>query len=87
MINFDYVTKENIKNHNPNWPEIRHHPYRILIIGAPGSGKANALLNLIDNEPDIDEIHLYTKDPYKPKQQLLISKRESTGLKYLIDSI
>ena len=32
MINFD-VTKENIKDHNPNGPQICGHPYRILIIG------------------------------------------------------
>ena len=30
MINFDYVTKENMKEHNP-WPKIPDHPYRILI--------------------------------------------------------
>ena len=30
MINFDDVTKENIKEHNPNWPQISDHPYRIL---------------------------------------------------------
>ena len=33
MINFDDVTKENIKKHNPNWPQIPGHPYRMLIIG------------------------------------------------------
>ena len=22
MINWDHVTKENIKEHNPNWPQI-----------------------------------------------------------------
>ena len=33
MINFDDVTKENIKEHNPNWlPQIPDYPYRILII-------------------------------------------------------
>ena len=26
MINFD-VTKENIKEHNLNWPQIPDHPY------------------------------------------------------------
>ena len=31
MINFDDGTKENIKEHNPNWPQIPDHPYRILI--------------------------------------------------------
>ena len=31
MINFDDVTKENIKEHNPNWSNIPEHPYRIFI--------------------------------------------------------
>ena len=29
---------------------------RILIVGSSGSGKTNALLNLINNQPDIDKI-------------------------------
>ena len=37
-------------NHNPNWPYIAHHPYRILIIGGLGSGEINVLLNLIKNQ-------------------------------------
>ena len=32
MIHYDDVTKENIKQYNPNWPEIPDHSYRILII-------------------------------------------------------
>lgn len=28
------------------------------------------------HQPDIDKIYLYDKDPYEPKYQLLISKRE-----------
>ena len=32
MFNFGYITKENIKEHDPNWPEIPDHPYRILKI-------------------------------------------------------
>ena len=51
----------------------------------PGSRKANALLNLINHEPDIDKIYSYTKNPYEAKYQLLINKRESTDLKYLND--
>ena len=43
------------------------------------------LLNLINNEPVIYKIYLYAKDPYEAKYQLLINKRESTGLKYLND--
>ena len=83
MFNFDYSSKENIKEHNLKWPEIPNHPYRILIIGDSGSGQTNALLNLTNHKPDIDKIYLYGKDPYKAKYQLLTKKRESTGLKYL----
>ena len=86
MFNLGYITKKDIKENNPNWPEIHDHPYRILIIGGSGSGKTNVLLNLINHEPDIDKIFLYAKDPYEAKYQLLINKRESTGLKYLNDS-
>ena len=46
MINFDDITKENIKEYNPNWPQIHYHPLRILIIGGSGSGKTNSLFNL-----------------------------------------
>ena len=60
--------------------------YKILIIGGSGSGKTNALLNLLNNEPDIEEIYLYAKDPYEANHQLLINKTESTGLKHLNDS-
>ena len=35
---FDYITKEVIKEHNANWPEIPDHPYRILIAGGSGYG-------------------------------------------------
>ena len=54
-------------------------------MGDSGSGKANALLNLIIHEPDIDKLFLYAKDPYEAKYQLLTNKSESTGLKYLND--
>ena len=86
MFNFDYVTKEGTKKHNPNWPQIPNHPYRILITGDSGFGKTNALLNLINHEADIDKIYLYAKDSYEAKYQLLIRKRESTDIKHLNDS-
>ena len=63
MINFDDVTKENIKEHNPNWPQIIDHPYRILIMGGSGFGKRNLLFNLTNQQQDIDKIYLYAKDP------------------------
>ena len=69
MINFDEYTKENKKEGNLNWPYILDHPYRILIIGGSGTGKTNALLNLINYQPDIDKIYLYLKDPYEDKYQ------------------
>ena len=43
MIEFNDVTKENIKEYNPNWPQISNHLYRILIIGGSVSGKTNLL--------------------------------------------
>ena len=86
MFNFDCITKEDIKEHNPNGLEISDHPYRIFIVGGSGSGKTNALIDLINHELDIDKIYLYAKDLYEAKYQLLISQRESTGLKYLNDS-
>ena len=85
MINFDDYTNENKKNHNLKWPYIPDHPYRILIIGGSGSGKTNALLNLINSQPDIDKIYLYAKDPYEAKYQYLIKKREKVGLKHFDD--
>ena len=85
MINFDDYTNENIVEHNSKWPYIPDHPYRILIIGGSGSGKTNALLNLINNQPDIDKIYLYAKDPYEKKYQNLINKREKVGLNHFND--
>ena len=86
MINFDDIVKENIKKHNPNWPQISNHPYRILIIGGSRSGKRNSLFNLISQQPGIDNFYLYPKDPYEAKHQFLINKRESTCLKHFNDS-
>ena len=72
MINSDDVAKENIKEHNPDWPQIPDHPCRILITA---SGKANSLFNLI-NHP---------KDPFEAKYQFLIKKREDVGTKHFND--
>ena len=86
MINSDNYAKANKTEHNSNWLYISDHPYRMLIIGGSGSGKINALLNLINNRPDVDKIYLYAKDPYEAKFQFLINKREGTGLKHFNDS-
>ena len=85
MINFDDYTNENNTKHNSNWPYISDAPYRIVIIGGSGSGETNALLNLINNQPDIDKMYLYAKDPYEAKYQYLIKKREKVGLNHYSD--
>ena len=85
MINFNDYTNKNRTEHNKNWPYIPDHPYRILIIGGSGSGKTNVLLKLIENQPDIDKIYLYAKDPYEAKYQYLINKRESVGINHFND--
>ena len=85
MINFDDYTNENKIEHNSKWRHIPDHPSRILIVGGSRSGKTNALLNLINNQPDIDKIYLYAKDPYEAKYQYLINKREKVGLDHFKD--
>ena len=86
MINFDDAIKKNIEEHNPNWPHIPDHPYRILIIGGSGSRKTNSLFNLINQQLDIDKIYLYAKDPYGAKYQFLIKKREDVRTRHFSDS-
>ena len=76
MVNFDNYTNENKTEHNLKWPYIPDHSYRILIIGGLGSGKANALLNLINNQPDIDEIYLYAKDSYEKNINFQLTKEK-----------
>ena len=69
MFNLD-----SIKSKNDN----KTLPYRILIIGPPGSGKTNALLNLIQQDNIvIDKVYLFAKDLEEPKYQYLIKKKEN----------
>ena len=66
-------------NHNPNWLFIPDYPSRMLIIG-----KTNVLLNFVKHQqPDIDKIYLYLKDPFESKYQLLVNGREKVGIKIL----
>ena len=53
--------------------------------GGSGSGKTNTLLNLINNQPDIDKIYLYAKEPYEAKYQHLINTREKVELDHFDD--
>ena len=43
-------------------------------------------MNLKNNQPYIDKIYLYAKDPYEAQYKFLINKRESTGLKHFNDT-
>ena len=53
----------------------------ITIFEWSGSGKTNVILKLIKHQlPDINKIYLYFKDPLESKYQLLINKRENTGI-------
>ena len=83
MINVDSITNENNKKHNEKWPYIPDHPHRILIIGGSGSGKTNALINLINEQNDTDKICLYARDLSEPKYEYLIKKCEDAGIKHL----
>ena len=38
-------------------------------------GKTFALLDLTNNQPDLDKIYLYAKDPYETKYKFLINKK------------
>ena len=56
-----------------------------MLIGGSGSGKTNALLNLINEQDNIDKIYLHAKDFSEPKYECLIKKRENAGIKHLND--
>ena len=86
MINCDNNAKENINKYNLNWSQIPNHKvtnswpqsdkYRILIVEGSGSGKTNAILNLIKHHDDDYGIYLYIKDSYEAKFHYLIKNRD-----------
>ena len=84
-MNFDDYVSEIRTKHNLNWPYTPDHPYRMLIIVGSGSAKTNVLLNLMENQPDIDKIYLYTKDLYEAKYQYLINILEKVSLDHFDD--
>ena len=42
-------------------------------------------MNLLENQPDIDKIYLYVKDPYEAKYQYLVKIREKVGIDHQND--
>ena len=87
MINFDDYTSENETESNSRWLYIPDHTYRILIIGGSGSGKTNALLNLINNQTYIDNIYLYAKDRCEAQYQFLINRILLTSFYWILKMI
>ena len=85
MFNLDSIANNNNKEYNKKWLYIPDHPHRVLKIGGSGSGKINALLNLISQQDDIDKMYLYAKDLSEPKYEFLIKKRKDVGIKYCND--
>ena len=86
MFNLDSIANNNNKEYNKKWLYIPDHPHRVLKIGGSGSGKINALLNLISQQDDIDKMYLYAKDLSEPKYEFSMKKHENAGIKQLNDS-
>ena len=56
-----------------------------MITGGSGSGKTNALLNLIKEQDDVDKLYFNAKDLSKPKYEFLIKTCQDTGTKHFSD--
>ena len=90
MFNYDNATKGNINEHNPNWPQIFDHSYRILINGCSGSGNTNALLNLKKEKYDnnysvIDKFYFILKIQMKQNINILLKNVKKYRLENLED--
>ena len=57
-----------------------------MIIGGSGSGKTDALLNLIKEQGDIEKFYLYPKDLSEPKYECLIKRHEDIGTSHFNDA-
>ena len=86
MISLDSITNENNNEHNKKMAIYTRLSIQNLIPVGSGSGKPNALFNLIKEQDDIDKICLYAKDLSEPKYDFLIKKRENAGTKHFGDS-
>lgn len=64
----NYNEPEEFIDQNTNLPI---HPFRLLIVGASGSGKTNLLLNLIYDHLKFDSLFVCAKDLYEPKYSKL----------------
>ena len=71
-MSFNKFRGENIQEHNIHLLQILDHSLRLPIVELSGSGKRNALLNLINHRSDIDKMFLYVKYPCRLKYRCLI---------------
>ena len=73
--------KRNHKKNCPNWQQPPDHSRRLIVIGSSGTGKTNALLNVINQELYTDQIYyMLSKDLYEEKDQFLINERTRVNL-------
>ena len=77
MINFDDITKENIREYNRNWKQIPDHQQRILITGGSESRKTNLLFSLISHHLDIDQIFNMLKIYMKQNISCLLTNEKA----------
>ena len=64
--------KRNHKKNCPNWQQTSDHSRKLIVIGSSGTGKTNALLNVINQE--------LSKDLCEEKDQFLINERTHVNL-------
>ena len=76
MINFDDFTKGNIKKHNPNWPQISDHPYKISVTGGLEFGKRNYIYIYIYNYTIYTIYKLYYISIKKDKKGQRVDSKE-----------
>jgi hypothetical protein len=87
IINF-YEQEEvkcfNVKYHNASYNDHNQpikHPFRMLLVGASGSGKSNVLLNLIKKlDSTFNTIKIFTQNKAEPLYEYLESKNDKTFL-------
>ncbi len=91
LINFYDVIPEEYKVEEqtyPNYSKIQIKlPFRMLVIGASGSGKTNFELNLIKGMNCFSKIHLYAKDLKESLYRFLIDKLEKVSKKHGIEVV